>query len=58
MGRAKDEMLEKEARQARREQYLIDHQGYSKCVECGEMFIAKEGSLICNDCWKVQMEKD
>lgn len=51
MGQAKKELAEQEAKLARKDKYL-EKKGYNKCVECQEMFIPKDGEIICGDCWE------
>lgn len=58
MGRAKRDIEEREAAQARKEQFLIDVKGYHRCVECLEMFIPKHEEIICEGCFGEKMRKE
>lgn len=55
MGRAKEELAEREAAQARKESYL-EGKGYNKCSVCQEMFRPVEDEYICQECWDEKMK--
>lgn len=57
MGQAKKDLMEQEAKKARKEAYLLNN-GYNKCSRCGELFIPEEDEQICPDCWKEVIEKE
>ncbi|MDT2383535.1 hypothetical protein [Enterococcus avium] len=58
MGKAKKEMEEKEDRLEKRDEYLIEYEGYSRCVEHGGLFKSSDKSIICDECWNAKMSKD
>ncbi|WP_156142441.1 hypothetical protein [Rossellomorea aquimaris] len=58
MGRAKRDMEEREAAQARKINYLKEIKGYTECVECTKLFISPHGSLICDECFGEKLRKE
>lgn len=58
MGKAKREMEQKEDNLKKRDEYLMEYRGYSRCVEHGELFWSPDKSIICDECWVAKMEEE